>query len=170
MSLKKLFNLWSCSQNFGHLVARKWHQLMVSNHYLGYWSRNPLHIWCVHWLGEFSYFWFKLDKFGPSGGRKMAEVGGFWQSSRILIIKITSYWLGEFWKMTRFFAKYQHSGGQKWPKLMVYDNWTLSWHFVAMSTVELWRLSDGAAIRSLYLLVLIYMLTHLYKKEKRLMK
>ena len=153
MSLQKLLNLWSCSPNFGHLVASKWHQLMVSNHYLGYWSRNP-----------------KLDKFGPSGGRKMAAVGGFWQSSRILIIKITSYWLGEFWKMTWFFAKYQHSGGQKWPKLMVYDNWTLSWHFVAMSTVDLWRLSDDAAIRSLDLLVLIYMLTHLYKKKKRLMK
>ena len=43
----------------------------------------------------------------------MAAVGGFWQLSRILIIEITSYWLGEFWKMTQFFAKYQHPGGQK---------------------------------------------------------
>ena len=151
VSLQKLFDL---------------SQLMVSNHYLGYWSQNPLHMWCVHWLGEFSYFWWKLAKFGLSGGRKMAAVGGFGQLFRILIIEITSYWLGEFLKKMRFLAKYQHSGGQKWPKLMFYDNWIVSWHFLAMSTVCLWRLIGDATIRFIDLLVLIYMLTHLLKNNQ----
>ena len=47
----------------------------------------------------------------------------------------------------------------KWLKLMVYDNWTVSWPFAAMSTVGLWRLSNNAVIRSSDLRVQIYMLT-----------
>ena len=118
VSLQKLFDLWPYQPNFGHLVARKWPQLMVSNHYLGYWSRNPLHMWCVHWLGEFSYFWWKLAKFGFSGGRKMAAVGGFGQLFRILIIEITSYWLGEFLKKCDFWPNISTLVAKKWPKLM----------------------------------------------------
>ena len=32
---------WS---NYGHLVAKKWLEMVVSNHYLENWSLNPLHL------------------------------------------------------------------------------------------------------------------------------
>ena len=151
-------------------MARSWHQLMVSNHYLGHWSRNPLHIWCVHWSGEFSYFWLKLYKFGPSGGRKWLQLLVSDNYLEYWSLKLLHSDQVSFEKLLDFFAKYQHSGGQKWQKLMVYVNWTVSWHFFAMFTVDLCLLSDDAAKSSLDLLLLIYMLTHLYKKKKRLMK
>ena len=43
---------------------------------------HGIHLICDVYTGlerEFSYFWWKLAKFGPSGGRKMAVVGGFGQ-------------------------------------------------------------------------------------------
>ena len=55
---------------------------------------------------------------------------------------------------------------QKWPTSMVYDNWIVSSYF-AMTTVVLLLLSHDAAIRSLNLLVLIYIITNLWKKSRK---
>ena len=59
----------------------------------------------------------------------------------------------DFWQNIRLMV------AAKWLKLMVYDNWTVSWPFAAMSTVGLWRLSNNAVIGSSDLRVQIYMLT-----------
>ena len=52
--------------NFGHPVATKLLNMLVSDHYLNKFSRNPIQTWCVHLLGEFPvlvHFWAMLAPF-----------------------------------------------------------------------------------------------------------
>ena len=54
--------------------------MVVSNHYLKKYSRNPIQTWCVQLLGECSELiccLATLTKFRPSSGHKMTENGGF---------------------------------------------------------------------------------------------
>ena len=58
--------------------------MVVSDHYLRKYSRNPIQAWCVHKLGECSeliHFWATLAKFWSSNCHKMTENGGFQPSS-----------------------------------------------------------------------------------------
>ena len=134
-------------------IIPKYLQLVVSNHYLEYWSCNPLHTWCKQFLVGFSDFLGTLAN-RPSGGWNMAAGGDFWPLSWILVINTihTGQWGFRNYLILARLAKIQASGSQRWPKLVVYDIWPFL-HFRAMFTVGLWRLSDDAAIKSLDLLV-----------------
>ena len=115
---------------------------MLSDHYLEYWSLNPLYTWCMHQLCKSSgmkRYLAKLTIFSPLVAKK-------WQHTDWCSFQ-------EWFNFLATLAKFQSSGGQRWPKLVVYDKWPVSWHFLAMCTVGLCWLSDDIAIRSLDLLV-----------------
>ena len=79
-SVQNWFVFWPCWPDFGPLVAIKWLKMVVSNHYLKKYSRNPIQTWCVQLLGECSELiccLAMLAKFRPSSGHKMTENGGF---------------------------------------------------------------------------------------------
>ena len=46
-SVQNWFAFWPCWPDFGPLVAIKWLKMVVSNHYLKKYSRNPIQTWCV---------------------------------------------------------------------------------------------------------------------------
>ena len=137
--------------------------LMVSDHYLEYWSLNPLNSYLVYALCLLQVFrdekiFGQVDHFSPLVAKK-------WQQSRWLsiIIWYTDHWIHFTLVIVVFrndsnflatLAKFHSSGGQRWPKLVVYDNWPVSWHFLAMSTVGLCWISH------LYPNVHIYWETH----------
>ena len=84
------FNFQKVDQHAGG----KWLILVVSDHYLEYWSLNALHTWYIHWLGESSEmirFLAKFVKYRPSGDRKMSETSGFQSISETLITQSPSY-------------------------------------------------------------------------------
>ena len=60
--------------------------MVVSDHYLEKYSRNPIQTWCVHLLGEYLElirFWAIVAKFWPYGGHKMTDNNGFRPLSEI---------------------------------------------------------------------------------------
>ena len=61
MSIQNWLALGPCWPTFCPLVATKWLKMMVSDHYLKKYSRNPIQTWCVHLLGECS----EMVNFGP---------------------------------------------------------------------------------------------------------
>ena len=135
---------------------------MVSDYYLEYWSLNPLHTWCMHWLcksSEMKRYLAKLTIFSPLVAKKFQQSVAF--NHYLVYWSLNTLHTGQcsFQEWLNFLAtlaKFASSGGQRWPKLVVYDNWPVSWHFLAMSTVGLcWlsNLSNDTAIRSLDLLV-----------------
>ena len=152
VSLQKLFDLWSCSPNFCNLVAKNgpnWWFLTI--------------IWAILITESISYMVRTLVRWVFI---LLVKVGQIWAEKWLQFVVSDNYL--EYWPL-----KSLHTGKGNfvkwfdfWPKLMVYDIWTVSWHFGAMSTVDLWWLSDETAIRSLDLLVLIYMITYLYKKSR----
>ena len=80
VSVQNWFVFWPRRQNFGSLVAIKCLKIVVSNHYLKKYSRNPIQTWCVYLLGECSELiccLATLVKFWPSSGHKMTENGCF---------------------------------------------------------------------------------------------
>ena len=82
-----LLDLFSEIICFWAMLAKFWPssdhnmiEMVVSDHYLKQYSRNPIRTWCVHLLGECSELICFLDilaKFWPSSGHKMTENGGF---------------------------------------------------------------------------------------------
>ena len=53
--------------------------MVISDHYLKKYSRNPIQISCLHLLGqcaELISFWSTFAMFWLSSGRKMTENGG----------------------------------------------------------------------------------------------
>ena len=75
-----VFRIDSLLDHFGPLVATKWLKIVVSDHYVKKYSRNPVETWCVHLLGECSEiicFLATLVIFWPFSGHKMTENGGF---------------------------------------------------------------------------------------------
>ena len=71
---------WAMLAKFWPSSEHKMTEMVVSDHYLKQYSRNPIRTWCVHLLGECSELICFLDtlaKFWPSSGHKMTENGGF---------------------------------------------------------------------------------------------
>ena len=69
----------------------------------------------------------------PFGDWNMPGCDGFWPLSWILVIEYNSYWSVGFKNclILARLAKFQASGSQRWPKLVVYDIWPVFDIFVS---------------------------------------
>ena len=77
VSVENWFTFAPCRPNFGPLVATKWLEIVVSDHYLEKYPRNPIQTWCVHFLGEcweLIRFWARLPNFGPLMAKKWLKM------------------------------------------------------------------------------------------------
>ena len=86
------------------------------DHYLEYWSTNPLHTWCIHWWAESSEMipcTATLAKSRPSVCRKMVENGHVQPLSGILIAQSTLTGSSEMIRFWATLVKFQPSGGPK---------------------------------------------------------
>ena len=94
----------SCGQkNMTENGSKLWFlKMVVSDHYLKKYLRNPIQTWCLHLLGECSElicFLATVAKFWPSSGQKRTENGGFrplsekvfMQSNSILVFTLIGW-------------------------------------------------------------------------------
>ena len=102
--------LWS---NFGPLVATKWLQMVVSDHYLKKYLLNRTQTRCVHLFGKCSEFirlWATLAKLWPSSGQITSD-GGFRPLSEKLFTQSNSNLMCTLtWWVSRIDSLLDHVG------------------------------------------------------------
>ena len=127
-------------------MADKWAQLVVADHYLGYLFLNPLHMWCIHFVGESSEvirFLAMLVKCPPSGGQQLGRlvVSNISTPSRLICLIFARFVVTMSWKSLTDCDCNRVQGA------------SMAAIFVAASFVGFWRFSGDSANRHLDIIV-----------------
>ena len=172
VTVQNRFSFWPCWPNFGPVVATKWLKMVVSNHFLKKYLRNPTKIWCLHLLGgcsELICFLATLAKFWPSSDTKCLKmvVSDHYLKKDSLKQSSSNSVSTRIGRLSTIHSLFGHIGqflALYWPQ---YDWkwWPLSWPSLYFHSLWLGHRRGRASSDALFQLIYVYTIS--FQKGKK---